>query len=161
MHEFALLYLTGNFPVRSMYIWPWLMKTANTKRVFSPVPTGVTSSTSKSDFISLLVERMFYLFLYIWPKAVAGVIFIFLFIASSVRPVHVTRWTFLIALRRAGSVGPNSSLYKYLTNTPVLRNSYTFLALDICVWLFWDASWCAIVLCKNPGFPSWFSLFQH
>ena len=80
---------------------------------FSSVPAGVTSSSSQSYFISIIIERMFCLFLFIWPKAVTGVIFKCLFIAFSVRPGQILRWPFFfINFRRDDFLGLNSALCK-------------------------------------------------
>ena len=87
------------------------MKTANTKRVFSPVPTG-------GHLLFLQIRFIFFaggtdvLHFFAYPKAVAGVIFKCLLIEYSMRPVQVTKWTFLKYLRRADFVGMNSTLCK-------------------------------------------------
>jgi hypothetical protein len=70
------------------------------------------SSSSDSDLTFLLVDRMFCHFWFMWPIAVAGVIFKYLLTASSVKPGNVARWPFLTAWMRADLVQLNIALYR-------------------------------------------------
>ena len=57
----------------------------------------------------------------------------------------------LIALSTDDFIVMNSDLFKYLTNAPVLLNSYTFLALDF--WVFWLLEY--KMMRHNPVSKSW------
>jgi hypothetical protein len=77
-HEFPLLDLTGNFPVKS---------------VFDPKTVSGVGWDTLGVF---KVELMFWSCWFIWPMALSGVSFKCLLIASSVRPGQVIRCPFLL-----------------------------------------------------------------